>query len=419
MSAIGGISAYGGAGPAPGAGRRALPRAMGAARLLLHVLFGATLLGAVGLFGSALAADAVDGVVLGVLLYGAVPGVVGWLLSRRAWTGGRGVWGGLVAVQVWLVLGGLANAVGGSVHGFTQVFLPVVILVFLTRAESRAWFRLPEREREKKPEFSFAHMITWRRDRGQTALEYLGLVTVVVAVVAALVLSGVGGRITDRIQAAICSLTGTSCPATGTGSDSVNAGGSAGGADTGGADSGGANVGGADGGATVVGGADGEVRPAVTVAPPARAGRVEPVAPPEAAALPAAAPVRAEGPGPAVRTAAAVARAVRPEEPPPTAAPPAAIPRAGRAPPAPGVATPAAATPAVRPVPTGPARTPTPRPPQSPRPSTTTSPHPARTKRGTPAAGTRRRTAAASSAAPGTASPRSSRASPWTASGAM
>ncbi|MFB7557112.1 Tox-REase-5 domain-containing protein [Streptomyces brevispora] len=257
MSAIGGISAYGGAGPAPGAGRRALPRAMGAARLLLHVLFGATLLGAVGLFGSALAADAVDGVVLGVLLYGAVPGVVGWLLSRRAWTGGRGVWGGLVAVQVWLVLGGLANAVGGSVHGFTQVFLPVVILVFLTRAESRAWFRLPEREREKKPEFSFAHMITWRRDRGQTALEYLGLVTVVVAVVAALVLSGVGGRITDRIQAAICSLTGTSCPATGTGSDSVNAGGSAGGADTGGADSGGANVGGADGGATVVGGADG------------------------------------------------------------------------------------------------------------------------------------------------------------------
>ncbi|RPK52974.1 hypothetical protein EES39_00435 [Streptomyces sp. ADI92-24] len=256
MSAIGGISAYGGVGPAPGSGRRALPRAMGAARLLLHVLFGATLLGAVGLFGSALAADAVDGVVLGLLLYGAVPGVVGWLLSRRVWTGGRGVWGGLVAVQVWLILGGAANAVDGSVHGFTQVFLPVLILVFLTRAESRAWFRLPERERENEPEFSFAHMITWRRDRGQSSLEYLGLVMVVVAIVGALLLSGVGGQITGRIQAAICSLTGTSCPVTGTGSDSVNAGDSAGGAGAGGADAGGADTGGADPGATVVGGAD-------------------------------------------------------------------------------------------------------------------------------------------------------------------
>ncbi|MET8185406.1 Tox-REase-5 domain-containing protein [Streptomyces sp. NPDC005078] len=262
MSAIGGIPAYGGDAPAPGEGRRELPRALGAARTLLHVLFGATVLGGLGLFGSALAADAMGGVVIGLALYGAAPGVLGWILSRRAWTGGRGVWGGLIAVQVWLILGGLANVANGSVHGFTQVFLPVLILVLLTRTQSREWFRLPARAREDKPEFSLSHMITWRRDRGQTALEYLGLVLIVVALIGALVLSGVGGQITDRLQAAICSLTGTSCEVAGTGSDTVGAGRTAGGTDGGGSDAGGSAVaggsdsGGADNGGAVAGGTD-------------------------------------------------------------------------------------------------------------------------------------------------------------------
>ncbi|MGW3717148.1 Tox-REase-5 domain-containing protein [Streptomyces sp. NPDC005133] len=262
MSAIGGIPAYGGDAPAPGEGRRELPRALGAARTLLHVLFGATVLGGLGLFGSALAADAMGGVVIGLALYGAAPGVLGWILSRRAWTGGRGVWGGLIAVQVWLILGGLANVANGSVHGFTQVFLPVLILVLLTRTQSREWFRLPARAREDKPEFSLSHMITWRRDRGQTALEYLGLVLIVVALIGALVLSGVGGQITDRLQAAICSLTGTSCEVAGTGSDTVGAGRTAGGTDGGGSDAGGSAVaggsdsGGADNGGVVAGGTD-------------------------------------------------------------------------------------------------------------------------------------------------------------------
>lgn len=262
MSAIGGIPAYGGDAPAPGEGRRELPRALGAARILLHVLFGATLLGGLGLFGSALAVDAMGGVVIGLALYAAVPGVVGWLLSRRVWTGGRGVWGGLIAVQVWLILGGLGNIANGSVHGFTQLFVPTLILVFLTRRESREWFRLAARDRADKPDFSFSHMITWRRDRGQTALEYLGLVLIVVALIGALVLSGVGGQITDRLQAAICSLTGTSCPAAGTGSDTVGAGGNKGGSDAGGSavaggsDAGGSDAGGADGGSAVAGGTD-------------------------------------------------------------------------------------------------------------------------------------------------------------------
>ncbi|WP_328889667.1 Tox-REase-5 domain-containing protein [Streptomyces sp. NBC_00316] len=262
MSAIGGIPVYGGDAPAPGEGRRELPRALRSARVLLHVLFGATLLGGLGLFGSALAVDAMGGVVIGLALYAAVPGVVGWLLSRRVWTGGRGVWGGLIAVQVWLILGGLGNIADGSVHGFTQLFVPTLILVFLTRRESRAWFRLATQERADKPDFSLAHMITWRRDRGQTALEYLGLVLIVVALIGALVLSGAGGQITDRLQAAICSLTGSSCPAAGTGSDTVGAGDDKGGSAAGGsaaggsAVAGGAGSGGAAGGGSGTGGSD-------------------------------------------------------------------------------------------------------------------------------------------------------------------
>lgn len=93
MSAIGGIPAYGGDAPAPGEGRRELPRALGAARILLHVLFGATVLGGLGLFGSALAADAMGGVVIGLALYGAAPGVLGWILSRRAWVEAAGEYG--------------------------------------------------------------------------------------------------------------------------------------------------------------------------------------------------------------------------------------------------------------------------------------------------------------------------------------
>ncbi|MFE2942101.1 Tox-REase-5 domain-containing protein [Streptomyces sp. NPDC059255] len=228
MSAFGGTPVYGGGGPAPGGdgrpGRRGLPRELAVARALIHVLFGATVLGGLGLYGSALAADAMGAQLLGVLLYGAAPGVVGWVLSRRTWSGGTGVWAGLVAVQVWLILGGLGNVADGSGRGFLQLFLPVLILLFLTRPESRAWFGSAEREREEKPGFSLSHMITWRRDRGQTAMEYAGLITVVAAVVLALALGGVGGQITDGLRSAICSLTGTSCPEGGDGDGHIASG---------------------------------------------------------------------------------------------------------------------------------------------------------------------------------------------------
>ncbi|OII69106.1 hypothetical protein BJP39_18710 [Streptomyces sp. CC77] len=185
-----------------------MPPAVRVARLLVHVLFAATVLGGLGLFGSAVAADALGAGLLGTLLYGAAPGVAGWLLSRRVRSGGPGLWAGLLAVQVWLVLGALANIGDGYVHGFTELFLPVLVLWFLTRPESREWFRLPEREREGEPPFSLPHLLTWRRDRGQSTLEYVGLIVLVAAVVAGLVATGVSQDVAAKLGRQVCQVVG-------------------------------------------------------------------------------------------------------------------------------------------------------------------------------------------------------------------
>ncbi|MFD3972130.1 Tox-REase-5 domain-containing protein [Streptomyces cyaneofuscatus] len=249
MSAVGGIPVAGG--PAPAAApRRDLPGPLVVVRVLLLVLLGATALGAIGLSGSAIAADAMGAQVLGILLYASAPGVLCALLAWHLRTGGGRVRWGIVAVQVWLIIGGLGNLADGSPDGFTQLVLPVVILVLLSRAQSRAWFLLPPRERGEPPKLSLPYLITWRRDRGQSALEYLGLVLIVVALIAALTVGGLGGRITEGLQSAICSLTGSSCPVSG-GSGEVEAGDTSGGTGT----DGGSSSEGADGG--VDGGADG------------------------------------------------------------------------------------------------------------------------------------------------------------------
>ncbi|MFI1222006.1 MULTISPECIES: Tox-REase-5 domain-containing protein [unclassified Streptomyces] len=263
MSAVGGIPVAGGPAPAV-APQRELPGPLVLVRVLLLVLFGATVLGAVGLSGSALAVDAMGAEVLGILLYASAPGVLAALLARHVRTGSTRVRWGVVAVQVWLILGGLGNLGDGSPDGLTQLVLPALIIVLISRRGSREWFRLPSRERGQPPKFSLPHMITWRRDRGQTALEYLGLVLIVVALIAALTVGGLGGRITEGLQSAICSLTGSSCPVS-PGSGSVEAGDrTTGGTDGGGTDGGGADGGtsgsadgGADGGSTATGGSTG------------------------------------------------------------------------------------------------------------------------------------------------------------------
>lgn len=57
----------------------------------------------------------------------------------------------------------------------------------------------------------------WRQDDGQTAVDYIGMVVVVVAVIAAMLAAGVGKDIAETIKVAICRAMGGNCRAAGPG----------------------------------------------------------------------------------------------------------------------------------------------------------------------------------------------------------
>lgn len=248
-------------------GRRSLPRALQAALILVRVLFAVTVVGAVDVLAVASSVDAVDGRLSGMLLYAALPGIAGIVLAFYARTGGVRVRWGLLAVHGWLVLGALASLGGdGSGTGVAQLVLPAAVIVLLLRASAREWFRLPPEQRPRREPFGVARGITWRRDSGQSAMEYLGLVLVVAALIGGLVATGIGAQLTGEMRGAICALTGSACPATGhdvvaddssrprTGSGGADSGG---GSASGGSASGGSASGGAGSeGATAAGGTD-------------------------------------------------------------------------------------------------------------------------------------------------------------------
>ncbi|WP_371624428.1 alpha/beta hydrolase family protein [Streptomyces sp. NBC_01116] len=233
-----------------------MPRPLQAVLILLHVLFVATLVGAVRALSTASSVDAVDGYLLGLLLYASLPGIGAFVLSLYVRKGGVRVWYGLLAVQAWIVLGALAELSGGAgAGGVARLVIPVAVIVLLCRPGSRRWFRRGLDERAEQRLFSFARMMKLRRDGGQTALEYLGLVLVVVALVGGLMATGTGRQLTAEIRSAICELTGGSCPApghdvvAGGGSTDGSGGGSGSGGDTGGGSGHGDSSGaGADGG---------------------------------------------------------------------------------------------------------------------------------------------------------------------------
>ncbi|HEY9369795.1 Tox-REase-5 domain-containing protein [Streptomyces sp.] len=167
-----------------------MPRALRATVVLLYALFGFTVLGATGALVVAGSGDGVDAELLGLLTYGALPGVAGFALARRARTGGVGVWRGLLAVQAWLIVGALGT-------GVTQLALPVAVTVLLCRPASRAWFRLAAGNRSGGGS-----------DRGQGALEYVGLVALVAAIILGLVATGVGPELTRTLSTQVCRITG-------------------------------------------------------------------------------------------------------------------------------------------------------------------------------------------------------------------
>ncbi|MFE9241666.1 alpha/beta hydrolase [Streptomyces sp. NPDC007007] len=193
-----------------------MPRPLQAALILLHVLFVATLVGALRALSTAASVDAVGGYLLGLLLYASLPGVAVFVLSLYVRRGGVRVRYGLLAVLAWAVLGALAELGGGAEgSGIARLALPLAVIVLLCRPESRRWFRSGPEQRAGQRVFSFARMMKFRRDGGQTALEYLGLVLVVVALVGGLMATGTGQQLTAEIRSAICELTGSSCPAPG------------------------------------------------------------------------------------------------------------------------------------------------------------------------------------------------------------
>ncbi|MEU5658083.1 hypothetical protein ABZ802_21075 [Streptomyces sp. NPDC047737] len=114
------------------------------------------------------------------------------------------------------LLGALAVPVAGLVYGYAVawdvvgtegVVMPAVAMV-TGSAVGLAADRLLE-DRDDRPGPSSAHTRSYNwRDGGATATEYLGVVVLVVALVAALAMAGIGGRIGDRIRCAITSLTG-------------------------------------------------------------------------------------------------------------------------------------------------------------------------------------------------------------------
>lgn len=195
-------------------GRQALSLALLAVLVLVRLLFVVTLFGAVNALLVASSVDAVNGRLLGMVLYTVLPGTTGFVLSLYVRSGGVRVRYGLLAVHGWLVLGALATlGDADSGRGGAQLVLPVAVLVLLCRAPSRAWFRLAPEQRAVQRPFSLPRMIRWRWDAaGQSALEYVGLVLVVAALVGGLVVTGIGGQIAGRFRTAVCQVTGGACP---------------------------------------------------------------------------------------------------------------------------------------------------------------------------------------------------------------
>ena len=214
MASIGGT----GGGVGGPNGRREMPAPLATALVLVYALLAVTVVGGLGVLLTAASYDTLDGQVVALVAYAAAPGVLGWWLARRSWEGGARIRLGLLAVQGWLVLGGVVNLTSGSARGGLQLFLPIVIAFLLLRPESREWYGLAGLERVERRPFSLARLIRWRRDEGQTAVEYAGFIAIVAAIITALLVTGLGTQIFGGIQSEVCKVTGMACgTSTGTG----------------------------------------------------------------------------------------------------------------------------------------------------------------------------------------------------------
>ncbi|MGW1817945.1 hypothetical protein ACWCQM_30795 [Streptomyces sp. NPDC002125] len=120
------------------------------------------------------------------------------------------------ASRVLYSLGALAVPVAGLAFGYVVtwdvvgtegVLMPAVAMVTGSAVGLVLDQLMEDRGSDSASPSAYARSYNWR-DTGATATEYLGVIVLVVALVAALAMAGVGGRIGDRIRCAITSLTG-------------------------------------------------------------------------------------------------------------------------------------------------------------------------------------------------------------------
>ncbi|MFD9429011.1 MULTISPECIES: hypothetical protein [unclassified Streptomyces] len=116
--------------------------------------------------------------------------------------------------RIVYLLGALAVPLAGLVYGFAVswnvvdiegVLMPVVSLATGAAAGVAVDRLLEERATQPPPPPQYSY--NWR-DGGATAMEYLGVVVLVVTLIGAMAMAGVGGRIGERIRCAISSLAG-------------------------------------------------------------------------------------------------------------------------------------------------------------------------------------------------------------------
>lgn len=197
-------------------GPSTLPGPVKSARVVLYL----------GAFFSALVAVGVlltgpDGATVGRMVWAVWPGVVAFLVAVHLERGGRWRYTlSLVVAGFWL-LGALGTIGRGEARGFGQLILPVLLLVFVLRPESRDFFALASNGAGGG---RFRQLLR-RPDNGVTAAEYLGVLVVVAVIIAAIAGSGVGSTISSDVGSAVCRImSGEGC-GDGSGGSSTAAGG--------------------------------------------------------------------------------------------------------------------------------------------------------------------------------------------------
>jgi hypothetical protein len=117
-----------------------MPKSVKAARVLMFVVAGITLMMTVGFLGTV----GVTSTALGYAVWGAWPGAASLALALRITSGGTWALRAIIALQVVYLLLSLARLGAGDPRGLVNLAFPIAILVLVTRKAARDHFRTPD-----------------------------------------------------------------------------------------------------------------------------------------------------------------------------------------------------------------------------------------------------------------------------------